>query len=97
MMRKKTISLIRTFTTHIKDEKAFKEMILGHKEMKALYVGEVKTYGLENDPHYASKLWKGFTADQIASHLFQFRTSTANSVVPSSDKDDEENKKYKCD
>jgi len=75
MMRKKTISLIRTFTTHIKDEKAFKEMILGHKELKALYVGEVKTFGLENDPQYNGKVWKGFSADQIASHLYKFRTN----------------------
>lgn len=93
-MRKKTISLIRNFTTHIKDEKAFKEMILGHKELKALYVGEVKTFGLENNPEYANKIWKGFTANEIASHLYKFQTSLDNHLVPS-----EENtvKMDKCD
>lgn len=71
-MRKKTISFIRNIYTLSREADLFKKEVMKSKELTALYFGEVKTYGIELDPQFKGKVWTGFSADQIASHLSGF-------------------------
>ncbi len=81
-MGKKTISFVRNIYTLSNRADLFKKEVLKSKELTALYFGEVKTYGLEKDPHFQGIVWKGFTADQVATHLSQFRTHPIEFLVP---------------